>query len=148
MASLGKVFRRNAFPCTTEGLELPTPSQRTIHHAAFDEPVAGPLDAKGLKRRINWSNKLQLYRNISPRFQVVVRQLKENCENLIHMGNSGRGSWKRPFVEEERKSLENDIVALDAGLQSRWDHEESPKGLCQMVEDAIEAMMEIRMAVE
>ncbi len=148
MASLGKLFRRIAFPCTTEGLELPTPSQPTIHRAAFDEPVAGPLDAKGRKRRINWSNKLQLYRNISPCFQIVVRQLKENCENLIHMGNSGRCSWKRPFVEEERNLLENNIAALDAGLQCRWEHEESPKGLCQMVEDAVEAMMEIRMAVE
>jgi len=148
MASLGDLFRRIAFPCTTEEFELPTPLQRTIHLAAFDEPVAGPLNAKGLRRRINWSNKLQLYRNNSPRFQIMVRQLKEYCENLIHMGNSGRCSWKRPFVEEERKSLEKNIAALDAGLQCRWEHEESPKGLCQMVEDAIEAMMEIRMAVE
>ncbi len=148
MASLGRLFRRIALPCTTEEFELPTPSQRMIHRAAFDEPVAGPLDTKGLKRRINWSNKIQLHRNISPRFQNVLRQLKENCENLIHMGNSGRCIRKRPFVEEKRKSLENNIIALDAGLQSRWEHEESPKGLCQMVEDAIEVMMEIRMAVE
>lgn len=145
MASLGRSFRRVAFPCTTE---LPTPATKLPKRIpAFDEPVNGPMDTDGLKKRINWSKKMQMYRNISPRFKIVVDQFKANCENLGLM-KTQKHSWKRPFVEEKRKSLEDNIIALDASLQSCWIHQEGPEGLCRMVEDTIEAMMEIRMVAE
>ena len=51
--------------------------------------------------------------------------------------------------EDEKKQLIDDnVVALDAALESRWRHEQGPEGLIQLVTDAIDSMIEIRMVME
>lgn len=51
--------------------------------------------------------------------------------------------------ELERKVLpDENVMALDAELASRWQHEQGPDGLTQLVTDSINAMIEVRMWLE
>ena len=51
--------------------------------------------------------------------------------------------------EDERKHLlDANVVALDAALESRWRHEQGAEGFIQLVTDAINSMIEMRLCME
>ena len=74
---------------------------------------------------------------------IVLSRLRKNCEEMLALDdrNSAQDMDKHVLLEEN-------VIALDAALESRWAHEQGPDGLVQLVMDAINAMIEVRMWLE
>ena len=50
--------------------------------------------------------------------------------------------------DKERNLMDDNVVALYTAFDSRWRHDQDPEGLIQLVTNAINSMLEIRMCME
>jgi len=107
-----------------------------IYRPPIPAPPSGPLDAKGLKKRVSYGCLIGCNRNISPRFKAFVQNWKDKCEALI----SGRVSSKR-----EKDLIISDNIKEEGELKSRYDEVHGPNGLCAKIQLGAATMLEIRL---
>ncbi|KZF21059.1 hypothetical protein L228DRAFT_248821 [Xylona heveae TC161] len=99
----------------------------------IQRPPEGPLNKRGLKERVEYGNIFKKNRNISPRLMQFVEKFQNNCKKLL-----GAKKMKR----QEQAALERDIQIDEGMLQSRWDETHGPQGLCTILVEDIQNIVE------
>lgn len=120
-------------------LEIPVPRhQYKSYSPSMPPPPNSPLDAQGLRERVEYGRQIRQYRNISPRFMAFLQQWKDQCKALLH------GEVKRKDKDASLRKLrvDNDMIRF------RYEEVHSPNGLCNALITSMAMLMEIRLMVD
>lgn len=117
-------------------IEYPVPDKPNRYVPLLPQPPTGDFDTDGLKRRVDYAEKIRKIRDISDRTLAFMSRYKDQCLKAMRL---------------QKKSREDLLtnVRIDEGiLWSRWEEMHGKDGVLAAFLKSTDAMVEMRLAIE